>query len=685
MNRLSQEISPYLLQHQHNPVDWYPWGAEALEKARREDKPIFLSIGYATCHWCHVMEGDSFEKEDVAAVLNRHYVAIKVDREERPDIDAIYMKAVQAMNQRGGWPLSVMLTPDGKPFWGGTFFPREQFKDILEQIAQIWLKRRADIDDNAAELNAHLAQLSQRFKSPEHVDLQPIESFTANELAAFDPEWGGFGGAPKFPPSMALLTLMRQQQRQPDPALLQAIEGTLDGMARGGMRDHVGGGFHRYSVDETWLLPHFEKMLYDNALLTIAYSEAYQLTKKEDYREVVATTIDYILRDMQSPEGGFYAAEDADSEKTEGKFYVWKMEELRDRLSPSELQLALKYFELKENGNFTIDRRVEELEAAAGLKAVHAANILHHQKAQALPSRRDPEYKALLDKLFALRSERVRPGLDDKILCAWNGLMIGALSKAHQTFGEARFLQAAETAASFILKNLRSEGKLLRSYRQGSARHAAYLEDYSSLIFGLIELYQASFEARWLEEALALQAQQDFLFWDENDGSYFETDGSDKTLLMRSKEWGDHATPSGNSLSAYNLFRLGGLTGTGSWSEKGEKILERSAGILNKYPAMLTMMLVALDFARSQSSELVISSQDRSRFAWPQLYPAFSPHTVFLRAEKRLLASCPSLLGKVEASDPSYFFCEKGSCRRPVFDHQEALQQLYVSYAPHAN
>ncbi len=676
MNRLSQEISPYLLQHQHNPVDWFPWGTEALEKARQEDKPIFLSIGYATCHWCHVMEGDSFEKEEVAALLNKDYVAIKVDREERPDIDAIYMKAVQAMNQRGGWPLSVMLTPDGKPFWGGTFFPRAQFKDILGQVAKLWQVRRADINDNAFELSSHLAQLSLRTGTAEKLDTRALELFTKQELSSFDQEWGGFGGAPKFPPSMALLALMRQWKRKPDPKVLEAVVGTLDGMARGGMRDHVGGGFHRYSVDETWLVPHFEKMLYDNALLTLAYCEAYQITKNEDYREVVTSTLDYVLRDLQSPEGGFYAAEDADSEKTEGKFYVWQMSELREKLTPKDLETAQKFFELKEKGNFAVDRRVEELEAAAGLKAVHAANILHHQKAKLLPSRRDPAYRGLLETLMKIRAERVRPGLDDKILCAWNGLMIAALSKAYQVFGEPRFLEAAARAAGFILEKLRTDGKLLRAYRAGEARHAAYLEDYGSLIFGLIELYQASFEARWLETALDLQHMQDSLFWDEKDSAYFETDGRDATLIMRSKEWSDNACPSGNSLSALNLLKLSALSGNLYWAEKGERLLRRGAGMFEKHPAALPMMLTALDYALSPRAELIIRTENPKAFKWPELCPDFQPHTVFLKAERQLLSVCPSLKGKTEAADPSYFVCEKGACQRPVSNHMEALQEL---------
>ena len=681
MNRLAQEISPYLLQHQHNPVDWYPWGQEALARAKAENKPIFLSIGYATCHWCHVMEGDSFEKEDVAAILNQHFVAIKVDREERPDVDSLYMKAVQAMNQRGGWPLSVMLTPEGRPFWGGTFFPREQFKDILQQIAQLWRQRRSDIDDSAAEITAHIEHISSQSAAPQAIDEQVLATFTQHELRSYDSEWGGFGGAPKFPPAMALMALLRQYKSQGNPQILAAIRGTLDGMARGGMRDHVGGGFHRYSVDETWLVPHFEKMLYDNALLTLAYSEAYQITHDASYADVVHSTLTYVLRDMQSAEGGFYSAEDADSEKTEGKFYVWTTDELLKRLSPDEWQTFQQYFSVEKEGNFTIDRRVEELEEAAGLKAVRFANILHHQKKAQIPLATEDRYAVLLQKLARLRDERVRPLLDDKILCFWNGLMIAACARAHRVFGHASYREAATRAADFVLKSLRKEGRLLRSYRAGQARFSAYLEDYAGLIYGLIELYQASFESRWLQEAFTLQAEQDRLFWDESEGAYFETDGQDPTLILRSKEMGDNAVPSGNSLSAINLLQLSALAGDLNLETKAKKIISRSSELLKKFPQALPMLLLAVDRMAHPSQELIVSADPSQPLVWPDLCPLFTPHLVVLRYDQDLEKYCPTLKGKVaKLGQTVYYLCEKGSCQQPTTDHEEFLHMLSYNH-----
>ena len=406
------------------------------------------------------MEGDSFEKADVAAIFNQYFVPVKVDREERPDVDAIYMRAVQAMNQRGGWPLSAMLTPQGKPFWGGTFFPREQFKQILGRLAEVWRTKQQDIEDSAFELMEHLKMVEDEVSQETGFDPRPLKGFMDRELKAYDPEWGGFGAAPKFPPAMALMALMRISRSQEDDRALSAVIGTLDGMARGGMRDHVGGGFHRYSVDGTWLVPHFEKMLYDNALLTLAYSEGFQITRSNEYRDVVETTLSYIIRDMQSPEGGYYSAEDADSEKAEGKFYVWTVDQLREVLTPNEYITLQKYFVVAEEGNFHVDQRVEALEAAAGLKAVHKANILHQQKVPHLATRENDEYCQLIDKLQAHRSKRIRPLLDDKVLTAWNGLMIGAMAKAYKVFGQSEWLASAEKAADFVLTKMKKHGRL---------------------------------------------------------------------------------------------------------------------------------------------------------------------------------------------------------------------------------
>lgn len=681
MNRLSQEISPYLLQHAHNPVDWYPWGEEAFARARRENKPIFLSIGYATCHWCHVMEGDSFEKEDVAAILNQYFVPVKVDREERPDVDAIYMRAVQAMNQRGGWPLSAALTPEGKPFWGGTFFPREQFKQILGRLAEVWKNKQQDIEDSAFELMEHLKMVEDEVSQEKDFDTKPLQGFLERELKAYDTEWGGFGGAPKFPPAMALMALMRIARTKDDERARAAVIGTLDGMARGGMRDHVGGGFHRYSVDATWLVPHFEKMLYDNALLTLAYSEGYQMTRSDDYRDVVATTLHYVMHDMQGPEGGYYSAEDADSEKTEGKFYVWSMEELKQIFNPEELGQFLGYFDVKDEGNFHVDQHVEELEQAAGLKAVQKANILHQQKRPRLATLADPIYRGLIEKLQKVREKRVRPLRDDKILAAWNGLMIGAMAKAHKVFGEYAWLQSAQRAADFVLTRMRKDGRLQRSHRAGQTRFNAYLEDYAGMIFGLIELYEASFDSKWLRAAIELQNKQDELFWDETGGAYFDHDGEDGTVLLRGKDFLDNATPAGNSLSAWNILRLSAMSGSLEREGKAEQILRKTADLMQRFPGSFPMMMLALDWISGQHWEVVIASeQPRKDLSWPELSPAFAPHAVFLKADESLADLCPNLSGKdTRGGRTLYYLCEKGSCQQPTDDAELVRNMLQDS------
>jgi uncharacterized protein YyaL (SSP411 family) len=678
MNRLSQEISPYLLQHAHNPVDWYPWGEEAFARARQDNKPIFLSIGYATCHWCHVMEGDSFEKEDVAAILNQYFVPVKVDREERPDVDAIYMRAVQAMNQRGGWPLSAALTPEGKPFWGGTFFPREQFKQILGRLAEVWKNKQQDIEDSAFELMEHLKLVEDEVNQEKEFDAKPLKGFLERELKAYDPEWGGFGGAPKFPPAMALLAMMRIARHHKEDRALAAVVGTLDGMARGGMRDHVGGGFHRYSVDETWLVPHFEKMLYDNALLTLAYAEGYQITRNDDYRDVVATTLHYVMHDMQGPEGGYYSAEDADSEKTEGKFYVWTLDELKKIFTAEELEQFREYFDVKEEGNFHIDRRVEELEEAAGLKAVQKANILHQQKKPRLATHADPIYLQLIEKLQKVREKRVRPLRDDKVLAAWNGLMIGAMAKAHKVFGEYAWLQSAQKAAHFVLNNMRRDGRLQRSHRAGQTRYHAYLEDYAGMIFGLIELYEASFDAQWLRAAIELQNKQDELFWDEDGGAYFDHDGEDGTVLLRGKDFLDNATPAGNSLSAWNILRLSAMSGSLEREAKAEQILRKTADLMQRFPGSFPMMMVALDWISEQHWEVVIATDHPDKdLAWPDLSSTYTPHAVFLKADESLADLCPNLSGKGTRNGRTlYYLCEKGSCQQPTDDAELVHRML---------
>ncbi|MBC7660252.1 MAG: thioredoxin domain-containing protein [Chitinophagaceae bacterium] len=658
-NHLANETSPYLLQHAENPVEWFPWGDAAFRKAAAEGKPIFLSIGYSTCHWCHVMEGDSFEKEDVADVLNKHYVAIKVDREERPDVDAFYLKALQAMNQRGGWPLSMVLTDEGKPFWGGTFFPREQFKNILNRIQEIWHSEAHVLKDKAFELTEHLKIREEEFfASTGDVDLGIVEAFLQSKVESFDPHLGGFGSAPKFPPAMALMVLLRFPEHR------AMATKTLDAMARGGMRDHVGGGFHRYSVDDKWLLPHFEKMLYDNALLTLAYTEGYQVAHNEDYRDVAISTLDYVLRDMTSADGGFYSAEDADSEKTEGKFYVWRAADF----APELLARVTQYFELKAEGNFEISKRVEELEAAAGLKAVTHANILHHIGKKELP--RDESYQKLLVDLRVLRDTRIRPGLDDKILTSWNGLMIGALAKASRVFGAEKFGIAAEKALKFILEKHIEGDKLLRTSRGGFAKQPAFLEDYANLIFAHIELYQSTLNPQYLVGAIGWQNQQDAYFLDRKAEGYFDSEGSDIRIPLRSKELMDDATPGGNAMSAWNLARLFKLTGKLLWRTRCNALLERSAELMQKYPAAFPMMNLALMEMHGKS--LVIAGD----FDAAKLNDTLTPIT-WVQYHPALLQSCPILHGKgPKEAGAQFYLCTGDTCQLPTSDFGRILREI---------
>ena len=680
MNRLGSEISPYLLQHAHNPVDWFPWGQEAFAKARMEGKPVFLSIGYSSCHWCHVMEGDSFEKDDVAAILNDHFVAIKVDREERPDVDSLYMKAVNAMNQPGGWPLSVVLTPEGKPFWGGTFFPREQFKQILSKLAGLWKTHATDIEEGAAELLGHIRSIGANHGTAQGYDAIILRTFLTRQLESYDPEWGGFGGAPKFPHAMNLLALMRVYRATGDKRALDAVTGTLDGLARGGIRDHVGGGFHRYAVDETWLVPHFEKMLYDNALLTYAYSEAFQVTRSDAYRDVVRSTLAYVMRDMQLPEGGYCSAEDADSEKTEGKFYLWTGEQLRATLGADGFATMQKYFAVAEDGNFHVERRVEELETAAGLQFIQKGNILHQQKAKDLVTDRDPVYREILAQLWTQRALRARPLRDDKVITFWNGLMIGAMAKAHKVFGEPLWRESASRSADFVLRFMLENGRLLRCRRQGQNRVNAFMEDYAGMIFGLIELYEATFEPRFIKAAIHLQESQDRWFWDQHFGGYFESDGEDASLLLRTKEFPDHATPTGNSLSAWNLLRLAAFTTRKPWEDQAQVILNTCATSMQKFPEAFPMLMLSIDWLQQPHFEYVIATDDAAALRWPELCPDFAGHVVFMQAHAELIELCPQMQGKIgKNSQTVYYLCQQGRCQRPTPDANAIHETLRVT------
>ncbi len=612
-NRLVFEKSPYLLQHAANPVDWYPWGDEALERAQKEEKPIFVSIGYSTCHWCHVMEHESFEDSSIADYLNANFVCIKVDREERPDIDNVYMNAVQRMRGRGGWPLNVFLLPTGEPFFGGTYFPREDragqpgFRSLLARVVEVWTHQRTEIENNsqivANEVKASLAAQSGT-NVGDGLLLQAQEQLLQN----FDALNGGFGTKPKFPRSHTLSFLLRRHARTQDEAVLRAVETTLDGMYRGGIYDHLGGGFHRYSVDERWRVPHFEKMLYDQAQLAKSYLEAYQVTRKDDYADAARGVFRYVLRDMTSDQGAFYSAEDADTQGQEGQFYVWTPAEIETVLGREDAQLFCGVYGVSEVGNFEHGTSVLHLPVALEGKA----EVLN-MKPEALEAKLAP----MREKLLAHRSKRVRPGLDDKVLTAWNGLMISSLTYGSQVLGDDSYYEAARRAADFILQNLRqSDGALLRRYRDGEAAIAGFIDDYAFFGNALVDLYETGFEVRYLEAATELAEQMNHRFWDDADGGYFLQvegdpggDSAEAALFFRPKEIYDGAVPSGNSVAALFLTRLGDLTANSDYSERAWKLKEAFGGLLARNPSGHTQLLLALDYAVGPSIQIVLAGE----------------------------------------------------------------------------
>jgi uncharacterized protein YyaL (SSP411 family) len=599
-NRLVEATSPYLLQHAHNPVDWYPWGEEALERARREEKPIFLSIGYAACHWCHVMERESFETEAVARVMNEHFVNIKVDREERPDLDDIYMMAVQMMTGQGGWPMSVFLTPDLKPFYTGTYFPptdrhgRPGFTSLLTQLAQAWRERRADVEQVAERAAGAIREYAslQTEGAPWGPELIPhaVDAI----IERFDPVHGGFGSAPKFPPSMALALILRELARLPagprSEQLRRVVTLTLDKMAQGGLYDQVGGGFHRYSTDHVWLVPHFEKMLYDNALLVPVYLDAYRLTGDRAYARVARETLDFTLRELTHPEGGFYSTLDADSEGEEGKFYVWTPAEVDQALGAEDARLFDRIYDITPGGNFE-GKSIPHLERRTQTWARELG-----EEPEALEARL-AEMRA---RLLAARAARVRPGLDDKILTSWNGLMIRAMAHAAAVVDEPRYREAAERAASFVLTHLQRDGRLLRSWRDGRAPLGGFHDDYAFLIVGLLELHAATGDAGWLTEARRMTERMNALFWDETQGGYFFTPHDGEALIARLKSPEDGAIPSGNSMAALALVRLARITEDADLLRRAGRLLATHAAMMARAPAAFPQMLVAADFYLSE-------------------------------------------------------------------------------------
>ena len=608
-NRLIHETSPYLLQHAYNPIEWYPWGAEALQKAQSEDKPIFLSIGYSACHWCHVMARESFENDEIAQYLNEHFVSIKVDREERPDLDEIYMTAVQLLTGQGGWPLTVFLTPDLKPFFGGTYFPPEDrwgrpgLLTVLKAIVELYRKEREKITEQAERLTQYLNAMQHPKPSTGLLAPELLQRAYLYALQSFDREHGGFGGAPKFPHSLELSFVLRYWRRTQDPDALQLVEFSLEKMARGGIYDQLGGGFHRYTVDAQWRIPHFEKMLYDNALLVWTYLEAYQATHKSLYRQVVEETLAYVLREMTSPEGGFYAAQSADTSEGEGAFYLWTPQELSAVLGPEDGPRACEYFgvsdsEGTEGGASVLYQpyTVEEFAARAGMT----------------PSACEEWLARVRQKLFEAREQRERPARDEKILTAWNGLMISAFARAYQILGDEEYLRAAKNAARFCLAHLHKDGILKRSYKDGQAKGNAYLDDYAFLITALLDLYESDSDSRWLQAAKALSATLQEKFWDEHFGGFYFTSSDHERLPVRTKSFFDGATPSGNSAATFAFLRLAQLTGDAALRATAEQTLRLCRDFMEQAPFAFSYMLSAFDFYLGQASPGQTSSGQAS-------------------------------------------------------------------------
>jgi uncharacterized protein YyaL (SSP411 family) len=678
-NRLAQETSPYLRQHAHNPVDWYPWGPEALERARQLDRPIFLSIGYSACHWCHVMEHESFENEGIAKILNDSFVSIKVDREERPDLDQIYMASVQMLTGQGGWPMSVFLTPDLRPFTGGTYFPPEDrygrpgFRRILLMLADAWKTRRDEIGRAADEVTGHLQGLGQL--SPAEGALSPelLRGAVATLARAFDRVNGGFGAEPKFPHPMDLRVLLRAWRRFGDQEALHMARHTLDRMAMGGIYDHLGGGFARYSTDARWLVPHFEKMLYDNALLAVCYAEAFQATGEPLYREVIEETLGWVAREMTSPEGPFYSTLDADSEGVEGKFYAWTEEEIEQVLGKKDAPLFAALYGVEPEGNWHDPHG----------HGPARANILHRAKTFAQSARLSnlPE-AALRDfladarhKLFEARGRRVPPGKDDKALTAWNGLMITAYAVAAQVLDRPAYAAAAARAADFILTSMRApDGKLLRTWSRGSpAKLNAYLEDYAYLLEGLVSLYEATFEPRWVESALQTAGTMIDQFWDPKGGGFFFTGRDHEQLIARGKDPQDNATPSGNAVAVTALLRLVKLTGRADLGEKAERTLRLYRGLLAAHPNAAGQMLLALDFSLGPVQEFAVvgtPADPATRRVLRAIHSGFRPDKVVAlkapgaEAREDLL---PLLAGKEMAGGAvTTYLCQDFTCRAPL-------------------
>ncbi|MFL5907881.1 MAG: thioredoxin domain-containing protein [Solirubrobacterales bacterium] len=667
-NRLAEETSPYLLQHKDNPVDWRPWSPEVLAEAAQQDKPIVLSIGYSACHWCHVMERESFEDPEIAAVMNENFVPIKVDREERPDVDDIYMEAVQGMTGHGGWPLTVFLDSEGVPFYGGTYFPPEprqgmpSFRQVLEATAGAYGAQREELREASARIRESLAAVGRVEQSDQPLDQSVLDRAVAGLVANFDRANGGFGGAPKFPPASTLEFLLARGESAP-------VQVTLDKMMHGGLYDQLGGGFARYSVDATWLVPHFEKMLYDNALLARVYLHGWQMMGEERWMRVSAETLDWALREMRGPEGGFYSALDADSEGEEGRFYVWDEEEMREALSETGLaadaiERVLGHWGVSQTGNF------------------EGRNILHVPLGAS--AKQPAELAQARTALYARRDNRVRPGLDDKRICSWNALMISALADAGAAMGRQDYLDAASACARFILESMRdSDGRLLRTWKEGHARLNAYLEDHGFLLEALLQLYESTLEVRWFDAAREIADTMIERFADEERGGFFTTSNDHEDLIARRKDLGDHPIPSGNSSAAFGLLRLAAMTGERDYEDRAVAVMRLFGPAAQQHPDAFGHLLQAIDFHLSTVREVALIAPRNGADGSPDLADlaavvrsAYRPHVVLAGGPEG--CDRPELLRERHAVEgkPAAYVCEHFACKAPVTEPSELAALL---------
>jgi uncharacterized protein YyaL (SSP411 family) len=676
-NRLVFEKSPYLLQHARNPIDWWPWGEAAFEQARQEDKPVLLSVGYATCHWCHVMEHESFEDEEVAALVNENFIPIKVDREERPDIDEVYMQITQGITGSGGWPMTVAMTPDKDAFFAGTYFPKESvsgrfgFKRIVTELGKAWKERREEVEESARSVSRQVGEMLGASPGGD-LDLGLFDIAFDQFSSRYDMGKGGFARSPKFPVSPNLLFLLRFHQRTGNAEALAMVEKTLTEIRRGGIYDQVGFGIYRYSTDPDWLLPHFEKMLYDQALLTMAYLEVYQVTGKERYARTAREILTYVLRNMTHPEGGFYSAEDADSEGKEGKFYLWTNSEVRQVLGEDDGDFFIETFQFEEEGNF-----LEEV-----TREKTGTNIPHLK--EELLNEKQMRVDGLLQKLFIHRETRTHPQKDDKILTDWNGLMIAAFARAAQVLGDEGYAESARKATDFVLDKLTSKGgRLLKRYRQGEAGLTAHFEDYAFMIWGLLDVYEVNFDLKYLAKAIELQEIADKFFWDKIEGGYFTVAEDAEQMIVRAKKIYGGPIPSGNSVAIGNLVRLHRMTGQPHFAKRGDELIRAFSAELAKNPAIYPLALSFLDFHFGPSHEIVISGGEEEEMVGA-LRKAFLPNKVIIRRTSENAEALADLAPFTERHESqggqaTAYVCQNFACQLPTIEVDKLMQSLLGS------